>query len=151
MSRKILSQEAWEAQNPADFKPHGDRLLVEKIEIEDAVFVTGPDGQPTKIRIARANAKANNPRNPTPEYSEEQLQELARGWILVQVISVGNGHRLEIDITVPMPFRPGQYLYVERLAQHHQELQGNKYYIISQMDVLGEPTGLNLPKLQAVK
>jgi co-chaperonin GroES (HSP10) len=132
---KILGKAAYDAQDPRKLRPHGDRLLVEKYEVEDAVFVTMDDGTQKKIRIQRER-KPPNPRDPSPEFTSEQLQEIARGWILCEVIRVGNGHRLELDMVVPMPFEPGDFVYVERLTGREWELRGAKYYIISQTDVL---------------
>lgn len=134
----IVGKAAFDAQNVEELVPHGDRLLVEKIDVEDAQIVAGAfdvQGRPQRIVIQRAEP-ARDPRDTSPRLSPEQLLEIARGWILCRVVSAGSGHRLEMDMTVPMPFKRGDYVYVERLAQHGLEFQGVKYYIISQIDVL---------------
>lgn len=137
LTSKVLSKLMYDTQNPEDFVPHGDRLFVQKYEIEDAVYVDhmGDDGTQTKIVIQRA-IPPRNPRDPTPEMTSEQLQEVARGWILCRIVGVGDGHRLELDMKVPMPFEKGDFVYVERLAGRELDFFGVKYHVISQIDVL---------------
>lgn len=124
-----IGKAAWEAQDPHKFEPHGDRLLVEEIEVE-AVHYVGS----TKIILAGTN------------------EEIDRGWKLCRVIGKGNGHRMEVDVTVPMPFEIGDIVYVERFTGRCLRLQNKNFWIVNQVDVLGKapdlPALMALPELE---
>jgi co-chaperonin GroES (HSP10) len=105
-------------QDPRDLAPNGDRYIVELLDIDDSVFI-------------------GESRLFTPGLSETE-----RGWKAARVIAVGNGHRLESDATVPMFYKPGDVLLIERLTGRELTLRGKKYLILNQVDVLARFTGV---------
>lgn len=141
---KIVSKAAFDIQDVSKLVPHGDRLLVEEIEVEDAAYIKGGDGRDIKLVLSREPMR-RNPRDPRPEPGTEELVEIARGWKLGRVVAVGSGHRMEIDVTVPMPFEVGDYVFFERMTGRELDFRGVKYRIINQVDVL-----LHAPEIKAL-
>jgi co-chaperonin GroES (HSP10) len=66
--------------------------------------------------------------------------EAKRGWVVGEIVRVGNGHRLESDTTVPMFFKVGDTVFVERLTGKDFKLASGEYRILSQIDVLAKVT-----------
>jgi co-chaperonin GroES (HSP10) len=135
MGKKILGKKALEAQDVTQLVPWGDRVLIEEVEVEDCAYFGD-----IKIPIQRAQP-AKSPRDPNPNIEGAELIEIERGWILGQVIAVGNGHRLENNDVVPMP-HVGACFFIERLTGRKQEFAHRKYRIISQVDLLEEAPGI---------
>lgn len=132
MPAKLIGKKVFEAQDPTKFVPHGDRLLVREIEVEDEHFTA--EGR--KIFIARARTQAES-RAGIPETN---ALETERGWKLAEIIAIGNGHRLEADVTVPIHswFEVGDVVYVESLTGRKLVLQSETYHVVNQTDVLGK-------------
>ena len=125
---KIIGKNSFELQDPTNLRPHGDRLIVEIVDLENAVYTE------TNIKIV------------IPETSDMQVE---RGWQLARVVAIGNGHRLEINDRVPMPFAAGDLVLIERLTGRKLRLQHRDYLVISQVDVLCHvpPLPVELPEL----
>jgi co-chaperonin GroES (HSP10) len=111
-----IDRAAFMALDPRKMKPHGDRIIVEKVEVENVHVIPGMD---TTIEIAGGDGDLEN----------------ARGYFLGRVLAVGNGHRLEADVTVPMPFAVGQVWLIERFSGREIVLGGKKYRVVNQVDV----------------
>jgi hypothetical protein len=147
-------------QDPLKLIPHGDRLLVEVVAVDDSIPMA--DGK--KLLIER--------------------DDFDRGWAAGVVINVGNGHRLdvpdqavalatEIDVddkgnpvnvhpflriadpktrtavammpsTVPMPFARGMVVMCARYAGSDIKLRGKDYKIITQAHVIAVFTGIKM-------
>jgi len=99
------------AQAPATFTPNGDRYLVEEVEV-------------SKMSAGGILMPFDN-------------DEATRGWIAGRIVAVGNGHRLERDVTVPMAYGSGDVVMIDRLAGRKVILQGRPYRVVNQTDVLG--------------
>lgn len=65
------------------------------------------------------------------------LDPMKVGWKPGRVVRVGDGHRLENNETIPMKFEVGDFIMVERMAGREIELQGRKYFVVSQAECLG--------------
>jgi co-chaperonin GroES (HSP10) len=123
-----MTMKAWEAQDPAKFEPHGDRYLLQKIEVDAVRYYHGH-----KIFLAGSN------------------EEYDRGWELGKVIAKGDGHRMEIDFRAPMPYEINDIVYVERLTGRVVKLQGEEYWLVNQVDILGRAPDLpDLMRLQSL-
>jgi co-chaperonin GroES (HSP10) len=96
-------------QNPSNFEILGDRYMVEVLEISDF-------NHAGIVLI--------------------QKDENQRGWLVARVVAVGNGHRLESDVKVPMFYSVGDVVFMERLTGKDFHLGGKEYRILSQIDVL---------------
>lgn len=147
-------------QDPLTLIPHGDRLLVEVVAVDDSIPLQ--DGQ--KLMV--------------------ELDEFSRGWAAGVVINVGNGHRLDVadqavalativkqdengvpidphpflrivdpetrtavammPSTVPMPFARGMVVMCARKAGSDIKLRGKDYKIITQAHVIGVFTGIKM-------
>jgi co-chaperonin GroES (HSP10) len=62
--------------------------------------------------------------------------EVERRWQVGRIVSVGNGHRLEADVTVPMFFKKGDVIIFERLTGKDFFFGHGEYRIMNQIDVL---------------
>jgi co-chaperonin GroES (HSP10) len=62
--------------------------------------------------------------------------EVERKWQAGEIVAVGNGHRLETDVTVPMFFEKGDVVVFERLTGKDFFFGHGEYRIMSQIDVL---------------
>lgn len=96
------------------FTPNGDRYVVALRDIDDTISAGG-------FKLVR------------PE-----MDDTERGWKAGEVLCVGNGHRLETDVTVPMFFKPGDVLAIERLTGREIRIGAKKYLIVNQVDILGK-------------
>jgi co-chaperonin GroES (HSP10) len=96
-------------QTPDNFEVLGDRYLVEVLEISDY-------NHAGIVLI--------------------QKDENQRGWLVARIAAVGNGHRLERDEYVPMFYKVGDVVFMERLTGKDFKLGGLDYRILSQIDVL---------------
>ena len=64
--------------------------------------------------------------------------ENRRGWACGEIVGVGNGHRLETDVTVPMFYGVGDVVVFERLTGKDFFIGGKEVRILSQIDVLAK-------------
>lgn len=62
--------------------------------------------------------------------------EVERKWAVGEIVGVGNGHRLETDVTVPMFYQVGDIIIFERLTGKDFFFGHGEYRIMSQIDVL---------------
>lgn len=144
--RKIRISE----QNPLDFIPHGDRILVEMLEVDEETA--------SGIQVVR---------------TDDAGKEHEVGWTAGVVVNVGSGHRMDVadqavrmsakipddkvavtpllksydnethdgifmvPSTVPMPFSRGQVIMLAKFAGSDIILQGVFHKIITQVHVLG--------------
>jgi len=151
--RKIRLSE----QDPLTFIPHGDRILVEMLEVDE----TTPSG----IELPRM---------------DDASKEHEVGWTAGVVVNVGSGHRMDVadqavrmqakvtkeeapttpflkiyddetqegifmvPSTVPMPFFRGQVIMLAKFAGSDILLQGVEHKLITQVHVLGVFTKLRL-------
>jgi co-chaperonin GroES (HSP10) len=158
-------------QDPLKLIPHGDRLLVEVVAVNE----TTDSG----ITLVREGNKGT---------------EVDLGWCAGVVINVGNGHRLDVpdqavaisteiktddkgapvDVhpflvladtatnsavamvpsTVPMPFARGMVVMCAKYAGSDIKLRGKQYKIITQAHVIGVFTGVKMavgdtPKIES--
>lgn len=104
--------------NPDFFTPVGDRYLCEELDVENGYFTDPADGKRLYIHL--------------PEQTKEQ-----RGWLAGKVVRVGNGARLENETVVPMYYKPGDIVMCERMSGRFVVLQGKRYFVISQVEILG--------------
>jgi co-chaperonin GroES (HSP10) len=110
--KNIMAREKFTAHDVDHFEVLGDRYLVEMVDVPDRKTVGN-------IVI--------------PDLGEAQ-----RGWAVGRICKVGNGHRLETDVTVPMFFGEGDMIFFERLTGKDYHLGGSEYRILSQIDVLAK-------------
>jgi co-chaperonin GroES (HSP10) len=132
-----IAKRHFEMQDPSKSRPHGDRLLLEEIEVENWHFFAGEDGEQRAIELPQ-NAKND---------------EFERGWKLAKIIAMGNGDRMEIDYRYPMEdhFKVGDVVYVERLTGRQIKLRGKNYWIVNQTDILMvQPDLADLMRLPAL-
>jgi co-chaperonin GroES (HSP10) len=151
--RKIRLSE----QDPLTFIPHGDRILVEMLEVDE----TTPSG----IELPRM---------------DDASKEHEVGWTAGVVVNVGSGHRMDvadqavrmkavitkeeaptvpylrsfddethdgifmIPSTVPMPFARGMVIMLAKFAGSDIILAGIEHKVITQVHVLGVFTKLRL-------
>ena len=144
--RKIRISE----QNPLDFIPHGDRILVEMLEVDEETA--------SGIQVVRTDDKG---------------KEHEVGWTAGVVVNVGSGHRMDVadqavrmsakipddkvavtpllksydnethdgifmvPSTVPMPFSRGQVIMLAKFAGSDIILQGVEHKVITQVHILG--------------
>lgn len=148
-------------QDPLTLIPHGDRLLVEVVDVDDSIPLA--DGK--KLLV---------------ELGEE------RGWAAGVVVNVGSGHRMDVPdqavrmktklerddkgevlidkihphlryadpdtdeaiaivpSTVPMPFSRGMVVMCARYAGSDIKLRGKPYKIITQAHVIAVFTGVRM-------
>lgn len=113
---------------PAHIIPNGDRYLIKPVHAE----------QKSKSGILL------------------QQDETSTGWFAAFVLAVGNGHRLDapdtavvrksrdaeeivqVGATVPMFFKQGDMVLVDRLAGRPITLDGQEFRIVNQVDVLAK-------------
>lgn len=62
--------------------------------------------------------------------------EVERKWAMGRIVGVGNGHRLERDVTVPMFYGVGDLVIFERLTGKDFFFGHGEYRMMSQIDVL---------------
>lgn len=62
--------------------------------------------------------------------------EKAVGYMRGLIVAVGNGHRLETDVTVPMFYGAGDEVVCERLAGAKMNFGGRTYRLVNQTNVL---------------
>ena len=152
--RKIRLSE----QNPLDFIPHGDRILVEMLEVDEDTA--------SGIQVVRV---------------DDAGKEHEVGWTAGVVVNVGNGHRMDtpdqavrmksviskedmargvpflktyddetqdgifmVPSTVPMPFSRGMVIMLAKFAGSDIILAGIEHKVITQVHVLGVFTKLRL-------
>jgi co-chaperonin GroES (HSP10) len=141
-----IDRRVFDSLDPSKMIPHGDRLLVEKVDVDNLVYVDDLEGGYHAIEIA----------------SGEDDQEEKRGYYFGRVIAMGDGHRLEtpdlavvvnrrverndvvayedgvvrVPATVPMPFRIGEILMLERFAGRELRIRGKLYRQVNQIDVI---------------
>lgn len=146
-------------QDPLTLIPHGDRLLVEVVAVDDSIPL--PGGQTLLV----------------------ERDEYGRGWCAGVVVNVGSGHRLDVPdqavalntkvkvnedgtierhpfvvladtetdaavamvpSTVPMPFSRGMVVMCAKFAGSDIKLQGKDYKIITQAHVIAVFTGVKM-------
>ena len=117
-AKRKLSRDALRDLDASIVTPHGDRYLVKKWEIGKVIVVDTPAG-PKKIEMAELTS-----------YEE------THGYYLAVVVNKGNGHRMETDVTVPMPFEPGQTVLVEKYSGRELMFGSETYIIVNQVDIL---------------
>jgi co-chaperonin GroES (HSP10) len=120
-----ISRQSILDMDPATIVPHGDRYLIELIDVERAYWITDGFGQRKRIQVEGG----------------ESLEE-RNGYYFARIISKGNGHRLEVDVMVPMPFDPGDVVMVEKFSGREVEMGAKKYRILNQTDVLAHMPAL---------
>lgn len=133
-------------QDPLTFTPHGDRYLIEVVDIDDSIKI----GDKTLL---------------------VELEKSSRGWAAGKIIAGGNGHRMDVPDTyvkinttekapnpeiglyfvenetgdavvrcpsiVPMPFARGQIVMIYWSAAIEVKMQGKPYLICNQTHILG--------------
>jgi co-chaperonin GroES (HSP10) len=99
--------------------PHGDRYLVEKLTIDNTYVVELADGSTKLIPIEGT-----------------QNKEERDGYYIAEVVAKGNGHRLETNTVVPMPFDRGDVVMVEKFSGRELQIAGSIYTIVNQVDCL---------------
>lgn len=105
------------AMRPESIELIGDRYLVQEIEVSQLKVIGDFD-----ILLVGED-------------------EETRGWRPGIVAQVGNGHKLDTDVTVPMFCQVGDLIIFERLSGREIGLSGEKFRIVTQSSVLGKYTG----------
>ena len=109
--------------------PHGDRYLVRKLTIDNKLTVNMGDGTKKTMLLAGDPAK----------------EEEKNGYFIAEIVTGGNGHRMDTDVTVPMPFKSGDVVMVEKFSGREVTIAGDTFTVINQTAVLA-----HLPELEAV-
>jgi Chaperonin 10 Kd subunit len=118
--------------DPFKEQPHGDRYIVEEAEIGNEKIVEG-----RKLFVATdVGYFETNPLNGAKKWVEGKSFEEVNGYFIGKVVAKGNGHRLERDETVPMPFEVGDVLRIERFTGRKWTFNGVKYRLVNQVDCL---------------
>lgn len=60
------------------------------------------------------------------------------GWQIGRVLKVGNGHRLEVDTTIPMFHAVGDVVLCERFSGRRFTIEGKNYVVMNQTSVFGD-------------
>jgi co-chaperonin GroES (HSP10) len=96
----------------------GDRYLIGVQEENSEYTVKMPDGTEKKIEMVVKDG------------------EKAVGYMRGIIVRVGNGHRLETDVTVPMFYERGDMVICERMAGAKMNFGGRTYRMVNQTNVL---------------
>lgn len=99
----------FEDQNPANMDIIGDRYVFRLFTVEN------------KRQLAEGGYIF------LPDTNEDKL-----GWSAGEVVAIGNGHRLDEDVTVPMFFNVGDIIYASKYTGVQLYFQATEYRIISQ-------------------
>lgn len=135
--------------DPEDFAPNGDRYVVERIKIDEAVLLA------SQLLVVTGMGENDDDRKPHEKPAVEK-----RGVVAAVVCAVGNGHLLgyadyapdgdgvRAQATVPMFYAPGDVVLVDMNAKgRNLRMAGREVRIINQIDVL---TGIPKIKLARV-
>jgi co-chaperonin GroES (HSP10) len=114
--------------DPNGFAPHGDRYVVEKCIINNDYIVTRSDGSTKTIHVEGTTDK-----------------EERDGYYIARIVVGGNGHRMDTDVTVPMPFKPGEIVMVVKFSGQEIKIADATYTVINQTDIL-----MRLPELEEI-
>ncbi len=126
-----LDRAVYEKLDPRKMPCNGDRYLVEKIDISEKTTLIGEDGREYDFYIPTVDSydrQGNKIEGTDPEGKA--------GFWMGRVISKGDGHRLEADVTVRMKFEPGDVVLCERYTGRELKLASGTYRVVSQVDVL---------------
>jgi co-chaperonin GroES (HSP10) len=160
-----LSVKPWEPkrqlrlidQDPLAFIPHGDRLLVEMLDVDEKtagglIPVRSGDAQESEIgwTVGVIVNVGNGHRMDTPDQAVRMRsiiskEDMARG---VPFLKTYDDETMEgifmVPSTVPMPFSRGMVIILAKYAGSDVLFQGREYKIITQVHVLGVVSNLRL-------
>jgi len=105
---------------------NGDRYMVIKMEISEKTML---NGQAFWLPVVDIYDERGNKK---PGEDSEGKQ----GFFMATIISKGNGHRLEADVTVPMFWEVDDVVLCERYTGRELRLAAGVHRIVSQVDVL---------------
>jgi hypothetical protein len=134
-----ITRDVLDALDPYKEEPHGDRYIVEEAEIGDEKTIEGG------ITFVVAESVGHYERGPNglEKWVEPKSFEEIHGYFLGRVIAKGNGHRLERDEFVPMPFEVGDVLRIERFTGRKFKFQGRNFRLVNQVDCLSRISELS--------
>ncbi|MGB8520792.1 MAG: hypothetical protein WCD38_11585 [Candidatus Tumulicola sp.] len=130
-----LDRAIWDKLDPRRMSCNGDRYMVIKMDISEKTIVGGREFWLPVVDVfdERGNKK--------PGEDSEGKQ----GFFMAKIISKGNGHRLETDVTVPMFFDYDDVVLCERYTGRELRLAAGVHRIVSQVDVLCRVDDLSPP------
>lgn len=142
-----ITRDVLDALDPYKEEPHGDRYIVEEAEVGDEktlecgkVFV-----------VAESVGHSERGPNGLEKWVEAKSFEEIHGYFLGKVIAKGNGHRLERDEYVPMPFEVGDVLRIERFTGRRYKMQGRWFRLVNQVDCLSRVPELSPTRTVTIK
>jgi hypothetical protein len=148
---------AWEQQDPLNHIPHGDRLLVRVLSVDDVIELSNGAKlwRPEKSVIERGYVPAvivnvgSGHRLDTPDryvtiklnVSETTPQQLALSGVVLHDTTTGDTV-VRVPSSVPMPFQRGEVWAIPRMTGIEVELRGKHYRVVNQSECLWKYQGV---------